>query len=139
MQQPVSKPRVCRSSLSQISFSNDKGTSDGSLLKNDPLLSVDIQNLIESSKKHPSNILICYLNINSLRYKVVDLRILSSKFLPHYFVLAKTKLGEGFPNSQFVIDQYEIRTRLNTNENGRVLTEYVRKGLICKLLKIQSA
>ena len=111
MQQPVSKPRVSKSSLSQVSSNHAKGTSDESLLKNDLFLSVDIQNLSESRQKHPNNVLICYLNIYSLRYKVVDLRTLLSKFLPHYFVLAETKLDEGFPNSQFVMDQYEIPTR----------------------------
>ena len=79
--------------------------------KNDSLLSLDMQKLIKSSKKDPNNVLICYLNINSLRYKVVNLRTLWSKFLPHYFVLAETKFDEGFPKSQFVIDhQYEIQT-----------------------------
>ena len=76
-----------------------------------------------------------YRNINSLRYKVVDLRTLLSKFLPYYFVLAETKLDESFPNSQFVIDQYEIRTRRDRNKDGGGLIEYVRKGLICKALK----
>ena len=49
---------------------------------------------------------------------MVDLRILLSNFLPHYFVLAETKLGESFPNSQFVIEQFEIRTRRDRNKNG---------------------
>ena len=80
MQQPISKPTIYKSSLSQVSSSHAKGTSNGSLLKNDSLLSVHIQNLIESRKKHPNNVLICYLNTNSLRYKMVDLRTLLSKF-----------------------------------------------------------
>ena len=62
MQQPVSKPSVCKASLSQVSSSHAKGTSNGSLLKYGPILLVDIQNLIESRKKHPNNVLICYLN-----------------------------------------------------------------------------
>ena len=135
MQQPISKPRVCKSSLSQVSSSHAKGTSNRSLLKNDLLLSVDIQNLIESRKKNPNNVLICCLNINSLHYKVVDLRMLLSKFLPHYFALVETKLDESFPNSQFVIDQHEIRTRRDRNKNVGELIEYVRKGLICKSLE----
>ena len=122
-------------SLSQVSSSHTKGTSNGSLQKNDSLLSVHIQNLIESRKKHPNNVLIFYLNINSIRYKVVDLRTLLSKSLPHYFVPAEKKLGESFPNSQFVIDQYEIRTRRDRNKNGGELIEYVGKGLICKALE----
>ena len=135
MQQPTSKPRVYKSSLSQVSSSHTKGTSNGSLPKNDSLLPVHIQNLIESRKKHPNNVLICYLNINSLLYKVIDLRTLLSKFLPHYFVLAETKRDKSFPSSQFVIDQYEIRTRRDRNKNGVGLTEYVGKGLICKALE----
>ena len=67
MQQTVSKPRVCKPSLSQVSSSHVQGTSQGSELKNDSFLSVDLQNLIESRKKHPSNVLICYLNINNFR------------------------------------------------------------------------
>ena len=51
MQQLFSKPRVCKSSLSQVSSSHVEGTSQGSVLKNDSLLPVDIQNLIESRKK----------------------------------------------------------------------------------------
>ena len=88
--------------------------------KNGSLLSVDIQNIIESGKKHPYNILICYL---------------LSKFLPNYFVLAESKLEEGFPNSHFVIDQYEIQTQRDRNKNGGGLIEYVRRGLICKSLE----
>ena len=67
MQQPVSKPSVCKTSLSQVSSSHAKGTSNGSLLKYDLILLVDMQNLIESRKKHPNNVLICYLNTRTCR------------------------------------------------------------------------
>ena len=98
MQQPASKPKVCKSSLSQVSSSHAEGSSNGSLPKNDLLLLIYIQNLIESRKKTLKQ---CFdlLSKHSLRYKVVDLRTLLSKFLPHYFVLTETKLDESFPNS----------------------------------------
>ena len=83
MQQPASKPRLRKSSLRQVNSSHAKGASNGSLPKNDSLLSVHMQNLIETRKKHPNNVLTCYLNINSLRYKVADLRTLLTKLLPH--------------------------------------------------------
>ena len=67
MQQPVSKPSVCKTSLSQVSSSHAKGTSNGSLLKYDLILLVDIQNLIESRKKHPPNVLICYQTTRTCR------------------------------------------------------------------------
>ena len=66
---------------------------------------------------------------------MVDLRTLSTKFLTHYFVLAETKLEEGFPNSQFVIDRCEIRTRRDGSKDGEGLIEHARKGLICNSLE----
>ena len=66
---------------------------------------------------------------------MVDLRTLLNRSLPQYFVLAETKLDDGFPYSQFLIDQYEIRTRRDRSKNGGGLIEYVRKGLSCKPLE----
>ena len=57
MQQPVSK-----SSVSQVGSSHVEGTSQAPALKNDSLLLINIQNLIESRKKHSNNVLIYYQN-----------------------------------------------------------------------------
>ena len=84
--------------------------------------------------KYPSNPLIGYLNINSLRNKIVDAREILTKFSPDYFVLAETKLDESFPTGQFYINNYEIRTRKDRDRNGGGLIEYVRKGVVCKQL-----
>ena len=73
--------------------------------------------------------------MNNFRKKVVDLRTLLSKLLPQYFLLAEIKLDEGFPKSQFFINQNEIRTCWDRSKNGGGLIEYVRKGLICKPLE----
>ena len=59
-----------------------------------------------------------YLNINSLRYKFTDLRILVSHFLPHYFVISKAKSNEEFPNAPFLICDYEIKSRRDQNKHG---------------------
>lgn len=83
---------------------------------------------------NPDNPLLGYLNINSLRNKIVDVREIMSKFSPDYFVLAETKLDESFPTAQFNIDGYEIRTRKDRNIHGGGLIEYVGKGVICKQL-----
>ena len=97
MEHPVLKPRVSKVVICQVSSSHAKGTSGGSLLKNDSFLSVDIQNLIESRRKHPNNVLMCSLNINSLRYKVVDLRTLLSKFLfTTLFCTSRNKIRRRF-------------------------------------------
>ena len=55
------------------------------------------------------NPLIGYLNINSLRNKVLDLGIIMQELQLDYFVISETKLNESFPTSQFQIDGYDIR------------------------------
>ena len=78
------------------------------------------------------NPMIGYLNIISLRNKLTDLRVILKYLSLDYFVLSETKLDESFPNAQFTLDGYEIRTRKDRNKFGGSLIEYVRKGLICK-------
>ena len=49
--------------------------------------------------KNLSNPLIGYLNINSLRNKIIDVREIFSKFSPDYFIFSETKLDESFSHS----------------------------------------
>ena len=73
-----------------------------------------------------------YLNVNSLRNKVTDLKVIPEHLSLDVFVLTETKLDESFPNAQSTLDGYEIRARKDRNKFGRGLIESVRKGLICK-------
>ena len=85
--------------------------------------------------KYPTNPLIGYLNINSLRNKIIDVREVFGKLSLDYFVISETKLGESFPSAQFNISNYEIRNRRDRDKNGGGLIEFVRKGFITKRLK----
>ena len=76
--------------------------------------------------------MIGYLNINTLRNKLRDLRVILKYLALDYFVLSKTKLDESFLINQFTSVVYKIRARRKRNEFGGVLIEYVRKGLIYK-------
>ena len=91
-----------------------------------------IENITNLRLKNPDNPLIGYLNINSLRNKIMDLREIISNFSPYYFVLAETKLGASFPSAQFVIDNYEISNRKYRDKNRRGIIEYVKKGVVCR-------
>ena len=51
---------------------------------------------------------------------------------PDYLVLSKTKLYNNFHLAQFSKPDYQIRTKRDRHKNGGGLTEYVKKGLICK-------
>ena len=85
--------------------------------------------------KYPTNPLIGYLNINSLRNQIIDVREVIGKLSLDYFVISETKLDESFPSAQFNISNYEIRNRRDRDKNGGGLIEFVRKGFITKRLK----
>ena len=77
---------------------------------------------------YPKNPLIAYLNINSLRNKIIDVGDIMSYLSPDYLVLSETKLDDSFPSAQFSIPDYEIRTRPDRHKNGGSLIEFVKKG-----------
>ena len=81
------------------------------------------------------NPLITYLNINSLRNKVIDLGEILKDLPLDYIVISETKLDESFPNSQFKLNGYEVRARRDRHKHGSGLIEFVRQGFICKRLK----
>ena len=97
--------------------------------------SPDFEKLKEAGLNYPKNPLIAYLNINSLRNKIIDLGDIMSYLSPDYLVLSETKLDDSFPSAQFSIPDYEIRARRDRHKNGGGLIEFVKKGLICKRLK----
>ena len=84
---------------------------------------------------YSQNRFIGYLNINSIRNKVSDIREISGKLQLDYFVLSETKIDEGFPSAQFNIHDYEIRNRRDRDKHRGELIEFVRKGFITKRMK----
>ena len=113
-------------------FLNDNSFSESG---NFPI-GADLQLLHEDRLKFVRNPLIGYLNINSLRNKIADLRIFLKNLPLEYLVLGETKLDESLPNAQFSsLDDYEIRTRTDRNKNGGGLIEFVCRGFICKRMK----
>ena len=76
-----------------------------------------------------------YLNINSPRNKIIDVRKLIGRLQLDYFVVSETKLGSSFPSAQFRIGDYEIRNRRDRNKRGGGLIEFVKKRIITKRLK----
>ena len=64
------------------------------------------------------NPLFGFLNINSLRNKIIDLREVIRELSLDYFVLSETKLDDSFSSAQFTIGDYEIRGRKDRNKHG---------------------
>ena len=79
--------------------------------------------------------MIGYLNINSLRNKIVDLREIILELSLDYLVLSETKIGESFPTAQFYIKGYEVRARRNKDKHGDGVIEFVKDGFISERLK----
>ena len=95
-----------------------------------------LQRLQEDRLKHRKNLLIGYLNINSLRNKITDLRVIMKTLSLNYLILCETKIDESFPTSQFNIEGYEIRARRDRDKfGGGGLIEFVLRGIICKRLR----
>ena len=87
----------------------------------------ELQIIYENRLKYARNSLIGYLNINSLRNKIVDAREVFGKFQLDYFVLSETKLDDSFLSAQFYIENFEIRNRKDRDNGGGGLIEFVKK------------
>ena len=74
--------------------------------------------------KYPRNPLIGYLNINSLRNKIIDVREMIGRLQLHYFVISETMLDSSFLSAQFHIGDYEIRNRRDRDKSGSGLIEF---------------
>ena len=72
----------------------------------DQEINFDIENLIEVRKKYPKNPLIGYLNINSIRNKIVYLKVLLEKAPFDNLCIDETKLDSSFQNHLFHLADY---------------------------------
>ena len=99
--------------------------------------SFDLSDLKKLKSSNLNNPFFAYLNINSLCYKIVDLRqILSSKELD-VVAVSETKLNKEFPNSQFEINGYYNPGpyRRDRNEHGGGLMIFIKQGVPVKRIK----
>ena len=83
--------------------------------------------------KSPKNVVISYININSVRNKLGDLASLLDG-LVDVLSIAETKLDVSFPSSQFLIPQFKRPYRLDISEDSGGLLTYVREDIPSRLL-----
>ena len=117
-------PSVC----SDLEISNDTTTVISNLY---------LPYLAELRKKYSDNPIIGYLNINSLRYKVVDLRHVLFESELDILAISETKLCDEFPDSQCVIEGYyhPAQFRKDRTTHGGGLIVYVRNGIPVRQVK----
>ena len=75
--------------------------------------------------------LIGFLNINSLRNKIIDLRMIAERCLPDILLIEETKLNSDFKTDLFLINNYKNPIRLDRTGFGGGLLQYSRNGIIC--------
>ena len=97
--------------------------------------SLDLQILSKNRLKYPTNLLTGFLNINSFRNKIIDVREVIGVLSLDHFVISETKLDESFSSVQFNMSNYEIRNRRHWDKSGGGLIEFVRKSFITKRIK----
>ena len=73
--------------------------------------------------------MIGYLNINSFRNKIVNLREIILELSLDYLALSEAKIGQRFPTAQFYIKGYEVRARRDRDKHGGGLIEFAKNGL----------
>ena len=95
-----------------------------------------VSGLINFRKAYQNNPLIGYININSLREKIVSLREVLSKAPIDILCVDETKLDASFPDHQFKISGYQfppLRRDRNSKGGGKIV--FVCKGFIVKHMK----
>ena len=73
-----------------------------------------------------------FLNITSLRNKIIDLRLIVKWCKPDVFVIGETKLNASFKTETLSIDGYQNPYRKDRTEFGGGLMQYIRNGIVCK-------
>ena len=84
--------------------------------------------------KYPRKPLMGYQNTNSLRNKINVWQMIVRLQLD-YFAISETKLDSSFASAQFHLGDYELWNCRDRNESQGGLIEFVKKGIISKILK----
>ena len=97
---------------------------------------LDIKSSVTLRKKYIHNPFISYLNINSLRNKINDIRSMISEMSPEILTISETKLDDSFPDAQFIIEGYQNpgNLRKDRNKYGGGLITFIKKGIPYKRL-----
>ena len=86
--------------------------------------------------EYPKNVVLGYLNINSLRNKFVSILELIKKKVD-IFLKNETRLDGSFLNNQFTMSGYEF-IRMDKNKFGGGIAFYITDQLLIRTIKIEN-
>ena len=69
-------------------------------------IDLDLEGLNNLKSNNKDNPFIGYLNINSFRYKIIELKLIILKSNFEILTVSETKLDDDFPDNMFKIDGY---------------------------------
>lgn len=84
--------------------------------------------------KNPENIILSYININSVRNKLDNLVTFLDGSVD-VFSIAETKIDSSFPESQFCLKGFKKPYRLDWSDTSGGLLTYVRSDIPSRLIK----
>ena len=94
----------------------------------------DISQILNTLRnENPSNINVCYLNINSVRNKFSDLQEVIS-WNVDIDSIADTKIEASFPSAQFVLDWYQLPNHMDVTERKGGILAYVKSSISSRRL-----
>ena len=86
---------------------------------------------------HPKNFIMSHYNVNSIRWKFVEVREILDLELVDFFGISETKLSPNFFND-FNVPNYSKPYRQDRNENGGGIMVYIKDSLPHRLLSDHS-
>ena len=105
----------------------------GKELAQSPMANDGTVNFLHQQRlKYAKNLIIGYLNINSIRNKFLDFKELIPSDTDICLIL-ETKLDDSFPDQQFHVNCYKMFWR-DRNKFGGGLTLFVKENIPCKVL-----
>ena len=83
---------------------------------------------------YPKNIILSYINVNSIRNKLDDLKLLLGNSLD-IICISETEWDETFATTQFAIEGFSKSYRLDITSNSGGFLSYVKANLQSKLIR----
>ena len=89
-------------------------------------------------KDNLNQLIIAYLNLNSIRNKF-DFLVDKIKGNVNIMMISQTKLDNVFPNGQFSIDGFNEPIKLDRNKNGGGILLFIREDIPTKVLSFETS
>ena len=95
----------------------------------------DAERIKNIKSNHPNNLILSHLNINSLRNKFQCLEYIMGDNID-ILLLSETKLCNSFPNSQFLMDGFQVPYRADQDDKGGGFLFYVKDNIPCRQIHL---